>query len=253
MMTANWKRIRFIMNNFNNMISNNNDNKLVLFDLDGTLVRGRYSVALKSIPAAIEKVFGIKLKFNISKFDGSTDKKAIIDLLAGKGVDKNEVEDNINQLIEARVDYFLTHLDEDYKNRVIESGLNLAKFLKKKNFNIGLLTGNFSKMAAAKLKLIGADNIFDFGLFGEMADNRNKLAQMVFSKAKDRFNKNFSAENIYVIGDTPGDIKCGKSAGVKTIGVATGAFTVSELEKYNPDLAVISLADKRVLNFILKN
>lgn len=228
-------------------------NKLVLFDLDGTLVKAGHPTARKSVIKAIKKVFNIDVVIDWFKHDGSTDRKIMVDVLQEKGIKKEEVESKINQLIKARVDFFSTHVESSYKKRLIPEAVDLIKKLKEKGIFIGLLTGNFKTMAFRKLKISGIDYLFDFGLFGEMAEDRNELAGLVFKKAKQHFGINFLPEDIFIIGDTIHDIKCGKAIGGVTIGVATGfSSSKKDLKKASADLVVDSLDDKRVLEFILK-
>ncbi|MFC1711367.1 HAD family hydrolase [Patescibacteria group bacterium] len=229
------------------------ENKLVLFDIDGTLFKSRNPIGLKSIVVAIKNVFGVDVEFNIAEHDGSTDRKIIVDLLKEKGISEDKVILKLAKLSEERTKYFVTHAGNTYKNSVFKEAVEFAQKLKSKNIYIGLLTGNFSQVGWKKLKMANIDSLFDFGLFGEMAENRNELAKLIFKKAKHKLNINFSKDNIFIIGDTPRDMECGKKAGVKTIGVATGIFNKNILKKAGADLAVSNLGDKEVLNCILKN
>lgn len=227
--------------------------KLVLFDLDGTLVKGGNPVARKSVVVAMKKVFGVKVIIDWSKHDGSTDPKIMADVLAEKGIRREKTYSKIDKLAKARLDYFASHVASDYKKNLIPEAVELVKKLKSKKIFVGLLTGNFSQIGWYKLKLVRIDKLFDFGLFGEMAEDRNSLAKLVFKKAKKHFSIDFSKEFVFIIGDTPYDIKCGKAAGVKTIGVTTGSFSRAELKNAGADLAVDSLADKRVISYIIED
>ena len=46
---------------------------------------------------------------------------------------------------------------------------------------------------------------------------------------------------ILVIGDTPKDIECAAAIGARSLAVATGRYSVPELEKYSPSWTVESL------------
>lgn len=227
--------------------------KLVLFDIDGTLVKGRHPVSEKSMSEGIRKIFNVAVVYDLNKYDGSTDRKIMVDLARQHGINQQEVEKNLTKLAQARTEYFSSNIDDNYKKLLIKPAVYLAKKLKEKGVHIGLLTGNFSMLAKKKLMILGIDNLFNFGLFGEMAENRNKLAALVFNKSKQHFGINFKPNNIYIIGDTPKDIECGKVAGVKTIGVTTGKYSKEELKKAKADLVVDSLDDKKVLAFIYQD
>jgi len=238
------------MNTINNSKIRNNY-KLVLFDIDGTLIKGGDDTGRRSFVVAIEKVFGHQVVIDWQKHDGSTERKIATDLLKQKGVSSKDILLKIDQLMRARADWFAKNVSSDYKNQLISDAVVLINKLKEKNIFFGLLTGNSRQASFIKLKLVGIDKFFDFGLFGEMAEDRNKLAKLVFAKAKDYFEISFLKKNIFVIGDTIHDIICGQKAGVKTIGVTTGFFSQDDLAKAKPDLLTASLADKKVLDFIL--
>lgn len=233
-------------------MKNINNPKLVLFDIDGLLVKGHYPASLKSHEAAIQKVFGLKVKLDISKYDGGTDQFIEAGLLQEKGISYSRMKAKLPALIKERVNYFVKHTGKDFKKRLIKPAIKLAKKLKEKDVYIGLLTGNFRTMAMKKLELAGAEPIFTFGLFGEMAKNRNDLAKLVFKRAFEYFGIKFLPNQIYIIGDTPKDVECGKAIRAKTIAVATGAYSKVILEQEQADLTVDNLADVTVLDFILK-
>jgi len=110
-----------------------------------------------------------------------------------------------------------------------------------------LLTGNLRAGAELKLSHLGIWNYFEFGAFANDSSNRNELGPFALARAKEKLGIEFPPERVYIIGDTPHDIACGKAIGAKTIGVATGSFSVAELEKQQPTYVFEDLADTQAL------
>lgn len=113
-----------------------------------------------------------------------------------------------------------------------------------------LLTGNILEGAYAKLKYYG---IFDYfhgiGAFSDGMRSRADIAKKALEIAKEKF-KVIGPEAIYIIGDTPYDILCGKEIRAKTIAVASGKYSTEDLKKYNPDL-VKECIDQKLLELLI--
>ena len=93
-----------------------------------------------------------------------------------------------------------------------------------------LLTGNLRE-GGAKLKLdyLGIWSYFEFGAFADDSSDRNELGPVALRRAKEKLGIDFSPQDVFIIGDTPHDIACGKAIGANTIGVATGTFLPEDL------------------------
>lgn len=108
---------------------------------------------------------------------------------------------------------------------------------------LGLLTGNLSRIALAKMRGAGLARYFDVGGFGEESEIRSKLVPVAIAKAEEKAGFGIPPRHVVVIGDTPLDIEAGRAAGTRTAGVATGPFTTEELRAAGADVALESLAD----------
>lgn len=108
-------------------------------------------------------------------------------------------------------------------------------------YHVGLCTGNFRTVAMKKVAAAGLPDIFKFGGFGEISENRNHLPGEAAREYSDLFQRRPEPEQFVVIGDTPNDIRCAKYFGAKSVGVTTGGFSNDELAKHSPDLIVDSL------------
>ena len=65
--------------------------------------------------------------------------------------------------------------------------------------------------------------------------SRSSPGLAAIRRAKDHLKGEVPFDSIYVIGDTPRDILCGKEAGARTVAVATGGSDMEELGNYEPD------------------
>jgi phosphoglycolate phosphatase len=110
-----------------------------------------------------------------------------------------------------------------------------------------LLTGNLKEGARLKLSYLGLWKYFEFGAFADDSAIRDELGPFALARAKEKLGIEFPPERVYIIGDTPHDIACGKAIGAKTIAVATGAFSVEQLSALNPTHTFKDLADTEAL------
>jgi phosphoglycolate phosphatase-like HAD superfamily hydrolase len=100
---------------------------------------------------------------------------------------------------------------------------------------LALLTGNLAAGAEVKLTHYGVWHYFDFGAYADDHHERNRLGPIAVSRAFEEHGEEFTPERIYVIGDTPRDIECGKAFGALTVAVATGKYSRNELASHHPD------------------
>lgn len=111
----------------------------------------------------------------------------------------------------------------------------------------GLLTGNLHEGARLKLTHLGIWHYFEFGAFADDSYLRNELGPFALKRAKEKLGIDFPLERVFIIGDTPHDVACGKAIGAKTIAVATGSFSVEQLAALNPDHVFKDLSDTQAL------
>ena len=108
---------------------------------------------------------------------------------------------------------------------------------------VGLLTGNFERGAAIKLGYFQLWSRFTFGAFGDLHVNRRDLVPVARAHADRLHRASVAASNVVVIGDTPLDIDCAHAHGARSIAVATGPFTGSDLSQAGADLGLDTLED----------
>jgi len=106
-----------------------------------------------------------------------------------------------------------------------------------------LLTGNVQRGARAKLGFHGLWDFFPFGAFADDSEYRNDLGPHALRRAREHTGVDFPPERVWVIGDTPHDIACGRIIGAQTLAVATGSHSVAALSSHAPTAVLSDLSD----------
>ncbi len=174
--------------------------------------------------------------------NGKTMKRIFLELAQVGGVKSSVAQKNMKRMYALEKDYVKKH-GKTYGSIILKGVVPLLKELKKKDYPIGLLTGNSEYTSFFKLKKVGLDGFFNFGGFGEVSENRDKLVDAAIKAANKKFRTRFNKKNVFYFGDAPLDIIAGKKAGVKVIAVATGWCSISELKKYKPNYLLKDLSD----------
>ncbi len=218
---------------------------LLLWDIDGTLVsmdRAGERALLVAIRELYQRDLGLTLPVDLR---GRTDTSIIRDLLAHLGVPGSPEEEKRLQLA------YLSHMPVTMpagKAHVL-AGIREALDAVHAHPEIhqALLTGNLKAGAKLKLSFLGLWDYFEFGAFADDSSIRDELGPFALARAKETLGIAFPRERVYIIGDTPHDIACGKAIGAKTIAVATGAFSVEELAALHPTHTFADLSDTQAL------
>ena len=171
-----------------------------------------------------------------------TDQQIIIEVLKKKGLDEHTIKAKLEKCMKVMIEIFNKHNHQD-EVIVLDGAKELLEELNKNNILMGLVTGNLEEIAKVKLKKIGLNKYFKVGGFGSDDINRTNLVKLAIKKAEDNFNFEFN-DNVFLFGDAIQDIKSGKEAGIKTIGVATGIYSEEQLKDAGADFVVENLKDK---------
>lgn len=222
-------------------------NKLVLFDIDRTLI-GRSQCHHNAFSYAFKKVYNVDTDIKIIEYGGMTDPAIAIEVLKKVGLKEDLILSKLDECMDTIVDYFLKNVKKD-TIPILPGVKDLLELLNGNGILLGLITGNLEPIAWGKLEKIHLDHYFKLGGFGSDNINRTELVKIAVKKAEESFNFNGKT---FVIGDTPRDIKAGFEAGAVTIGVATGTFLKNELVNYGADFVFDNLEHKNgILQIIL--
>jgi phosphoglycolate phosphatase-like HAD superfamily hydrolase len=108
---------------------------------------------------------------------------------------------------------------------------------------LGLLTGNFAEGARIKLEYFDLWRYFPCGAFGEDSQDRNDLVPVAIERARAWGIADAAPGDVLVIGDTPHDIACARAVGARSVGVATGSYSVEQLQTAGADVVFKDLSD----------
>ncbi len=213
--------------------------RLLLFDIDGTLVRCGPQIA-PIFMGALKGTFGRTGNVRAYDFGGRTDTEAVLDLMTEAGVPQASVRD---RLVEVRAHYseLLDGLDPA-KMRLLPGVVELLEELAgRDDACLALLTGNWENGARAKLAPFGLNRFFGFGAFGEDGVRRNELVPAALRRAAERTGIEPDALSAVIIGDTVRDVACGQAHGIPVLGVATGFTSQDALREAGADWVVPDL------------
>ena len=215
--------------------------RLVLFDIDGTLIRTG-GAGVKAFAKVFATEFGAVDGFERLKFAGRTDVSIVREFFKVHGI--AETPGNFARFFERYV-FWLDHILQQSEGAVCVGVWELIHSLKQLPNSplLGLLTGNIRLGAEIKLRRFALWEIFRTGGFADDHEERDQIAAVARERGGRLLGKELDGEEVLVIGDTPLDIRCGRAIGAKVLAVATGAHPLEELREHAPDWAVENLGD----------
>lgn len=213
--------------------------RLVLFDIDGTLIR-THGAGVKAFARAFAVEFGLGNGTETMSFAGRTDTSLVREFLQQHG---HHVTHGDMQRFQDCYVFLLDHYLRESTGGVIPGVKEFMVSLKKANPSVvfGLLTGNIRLGAEIKLRHFGLWGDFVTGAFADDHEDRNEIARIAFERGRALLGKSLKPTEVLVVGDTPHDIRCGRAIGARTLAVATGGASLEELQRHKPDWAVENL------------
>ena len=213
--------------------------RLVLFDIDGTLIRTG-GAGVKAFGKTFATEFNLTEATKNVVFHGRTDVSLVRQIFRENKLE--ETPTNFARFFDRYpfwLDHYLHHLDGGPCEGVEDFLADLLRAPKKPV--LGLLTGNIRLGAELKLRRYNLWQHFEIGAFADDHEERNCIAGIAHKRANKKFGRELAGEEILVVGDTAHDVECGKSIGAKVLAVGTGGVKVSELAAHNPTYAVADL------------
>lgn len=193
---------------------------------------------------AFEIVFGVPSAFEAIQVAGHTDS-----FLVSRALERAGIDDTPEMQARFRETYLALLPDEILKPGIGRRGLMpgvrdlLDHLAADASVHRALLTGNYEPAAHVKLSHFGVGEHFSWGAFGEDSHDRSELARLALSRARKRGISERACANVVVIGDTPHDIACARAIDARVIAVATGGFSVEQLQESCADAVFADLRD----------
>jgi len=206
--------------------------KLILWDIDGTIIVS-HGAGVRAMEKALTKRFGVTVDLGAIDWAGRTDSWITGEVFRHVGLP--DTPQNAHDYLETYLELLPLELADGPQGRVLPGVLELLETLHHRADVVqGLLTGNLKRGAEFKLTHYKVWHYFEFGAFADDSPRRNDLGPHALRRAKEWHTVDFDPANIFILGDTPHDIECGKVIGARTIAVATGKFSVEELAAHQP-------------------
>jgi phosphoglycolate phosphatase len=211
--------------------------RVLLFDIDGTLLHaGGAGQAAMEQALAVE--FGVTRPVENIPTAGRTDCAITRDLFAFHDLPLDEGA--WTRFLNAYFARLPEHLCQ--RPGAILPGVRrlLDHLAQQPQVVLGLLTGNFAHSARLKLEHYGLARHFTFGGYGDHHHDRDDVARLAVAALRER-HPHVPMDQVWVIGDTPADIRCGRAVGANTFAVATGLYSRDELALHQPDVLAETL------------
>ncbi len=212
---------------------------LVLFDIDGTLLRRAGPHHRLALIDAIRRVSGLETTTDGVPLHGMLDPDILERMIRAAGGTARFAREAMPEIIRwAEVYYARTC--PDLRRKTCPGVRPMLRALHRRDVTLGLVTGNLSRIGWKKMERAGLKSYFRFGAFGEMARDRTSLARLAIREA---YARGWIRRNspITLIGDAPADVIAAKRNGIRSVAVSTGISTPLELAQAEPDLLVPDL------------
>lgn len=222
--------------------------RVLLWDLDGTLVRGKRFGTFKDYTAPmLESVFGTAGCLREMVVSGMTDLQIVEEALRGEGITREHIYLRKDELRRC-------YLEE--MKRAVATGAHTIEAIpggrevlqavdEHSHYASALLTGNIEPAAHFKVEVAGLAEFFTLpGAFGDESFDRRDLPALAAGRINDHLRANLTPKQFIVIGDTPNDIACARHFGARVIAVATGRMhSAEDLRAHHPDALLPDLLD----------
>lgn len=218
--------------------------RLVLFDIDGTLLRSD-GAGRRAMEHALLEFFGTPGSPDY-RYDGKTDRQIVRDLMRAHGYADAAIDATLEPLFARYLERLGLELQDPERPPVACRGVVevLEDLEKRDNVTLGLLTGNVERGAALKLAAVGIDIArFRVNAFGSDEEHRPLLPAVAQRRARELLGLDVRGDRVVIVGDTPADIDCGRTIGARAVAVATGFYSVEDLASHHPAAIFPDLSD----------
>ncbi len=216
--------------------------RLILFDVDGTLIRSGNQVG-PLLAEALGEVYGLSGGLRVDGFDfsGKTDQQIVLELMELAGLERTVAAAGLPRVHDA----YLGRLDRrlDASRMVVLPGIEelLEALHGHPEVVLGLLTGNWRRGAEIKLSRLGLERFFPFGAFGDDGLERRELPPIALERAFAATGHRFGPADSLIVGDSVRDVECAHCHGLRALAVTTGWTSAERLRAAGADRVVATL------------
>ncbi len=224
---------------------------VVVFDIDGTLMRGAGSHHKEALIEGIRRVTGHNTSFEGVDTAGKLDRDLIAGLLDAAGCPRIDAETALEEIVLQCQNAYCTNCSEDLSRFVLQGAREALAGLDEAGAAVGLVTGNLSRIGWRKMDLSGLRGFFSFGAFSEDGATRGQVARIAEQRAR-QLHGIASECPVSLIGDHRNDIEAARANGFRAVAVASGVMSAAELSAFQPDILVDTLANLDIRELLKK-
>lgn len=214
--------------------------KLVLFDIDGTLLDCGPQVR-PLFAAALEEVYGTAGDVDRYDFAGRTDPRIVLDLVTRAGVPEPLARQGLPRVRDLYVERLDQTLDRRHMRLLPGVEAMLERLVGRDDLVLALLTGNWEPGARAKLSRFDLNRFFGFGAFGCDGVDRSELPPVALERAERWAGCSFPPADTLIVGDSLHDVSCARAHGIPCLAVATGRTQAAALGEAGADWVISDL------------
>jgi phosphoglycolate phosphatase-like HAD superfamily hydrolase len=214
---------------------------LVLFDIDGTLLRRAGPHHRLALEHAVGRAAGRPASTAGIAVQGMLDGDILARMMRAAGLTRAESKALLPEVMRLAQSWYVRRCP-DLSRRVCPGVRSTLRALRRRGALLGLVTGNLSRIGWKKMERAGLREHFHFGAFAEQGATRTQLARLAVRQAR-RAGWISPSAPLALVGDHPNDIAAARGAGLKSVAVSTGLSAPAELSAHRPDLLVADLRD----------
>jgi phosphoglycolate phosphatase-like HAD superfamily hydrolase len=220
---------------------------LVLWDIDGTLVRAG-AIGADVFSTAVEHAVGRHPGDHGVVMGGKTDPQIASEILAGMGLNGREGDRHLPLVLDRLESELAASVDLMREKGVVLPGVpDVLATLHADHGHVAqsVLTGNTAANAATKVIAFGLDRWLDLeiGAYGSDNWDRRTLVPVAIQRAADLRGWSLAPGDVWVVGDTPHDFACARAGGARCVLVATGRTPIEELRQLGADAVFEDLSN----------
>lgn len=216
--------------------------RLVLFDVDGTLITA-HGAGRAAMAQALHEVYGTTGPVDAYDFRGRTDPEIVAGLMRAAGVPEATVRARLPACLAAYVRALAPEVARRGVRVMPGVPTLLAALAGRADVLVGLLTGNVEAGARVKLEPTGLWPFFRLGAYGSDDADRRRLPAVARARARALAGGEIPFERVTIVGDTPLDVDCARACGARAVAVATGWHSADELRACAPDHVFADCSD----------
>jgi phosphoglycolate phosphatase len=218
---------------------------LVLFDIDGTLVRRAGSHHKQALVDAVKLVTGGCSTLDDVPTQGMLDGDLLRVMLERLSFPVDKIASMLPLLMKAAQQCYSENCPTDLSDKLCPGVVPLLQELKQAGIPAGLVTGNLTAIGWRKMELAGLRSYFQLGAFADHGETRGELVAAALKQANAA---SLIEDHVHVslIGDHPNDVRAARANGIRAIATATGLSSYAELDAEQPDILVKDLTELTV-------